>query len=122
MRKQRAAPSGERAPAPQVWCGEMCDPYTDTWAEYGVKLVAGKHVIIATPRPREVRVRESEARLYNLNPDGGSAGSASAASGAGRADRPGVTVEYAPGQRPDVFPRSPGHTPGTTYIGPVSSL
>lgn len=96
--------------------------YTATWADYGVKLVAGKHAIIATPWPREVRVRESEARLYNLSPDGGSAGSASAASGGGRADRPGVTVEYAPGQRPDVFPRSPGYTPGTTYTGPVSSL
>ncbi|WP_313223626.1 hypothetical protein [Pseudoxanthomonas mexicana] len=73
--------------------------YTSIWANYGVKLVAGEHVIIATPWPREIRVRESSHTLYNL-------------SGSGSAS----------GQRPDVFPRSPGYVPGTTYTGPVSSL
>ena len=59
-----------------------------------VKLVAGDHVIIATPWPREIRVRESDHTLYNLS---------------GSADRAGVTIDYAPGQRPAVFPRSPGY-------------
>ncbi|WP_394697191.1 hypothetical protein [Pseudoxanthomonas japonensis] len=31
--------------------------FTATWAEYGVKLTAGKHVIVATPWPRVMPVR-----------------------------------------------------------------
>ena len=85
-----------------------------------VKLVAGDHVIIATPWPREIRVRESDHTLHNQSGSGGAAGLASAASEAGNADRAGVTIDYAPGQRPDVFPRSPGYAPGQTYTGPVS--
>lgn len=96
--------------------------YTATWAEYGVRLSAGEHVIIATPWPREIRVRESNPTLYNLSPRGSASGLASAASEAGDADRAGVTIDYRSGQRPDVFPRSPAYTPGTTYTGPVSSL
>ncbi|WFC43780.1 zonular occludens toxin domain-containing protein [Pseudoxanthomonas sp. SE1] len=96
--------------------------YTATWANYGVKLVAGDHVIIATPWPREIRVRESDHTLYNLSSRDGAAGLASGASEAGSADRAGVTIDYAPGQRPDVFPRSPGYQATQTYTGPVSSL
>ena len=97
--------------------------YTATWAEYGVKLVAGDHVIIATPWPREVRIRETEARTYNLSPRGGTAGIASGASEAGSTDRAGVSIDYVPGQRPDVFPRGgPQYKPGKTDTGPVSSL
>jgi zona occludens toxin len=87
-----------------------------------VKLVAGDHVIIATPWPREIRVRESSHTLYNLSGSGSASGLASGASEAGGAGRAGVIVDYAPGQRPDAFPRSPGYQPGTTYTGPVSSL
>lgn len=60
--------------------------------------------------------------LYNLSGSGSASGLASGASEGGDAGRAGGTVDYAPGQRPDVFPRSPGYAPGTTYTGPVSSL
>lgn len=96
--------------------------YTATWANFGVKLVAGDHTIIATPWPREIRVRDPDQRLYNLSPSGGAGGIASAASEADNAARQGSTINYTPGTRPDVFPRSPGYTPGQTYTGPVSSL
>lgn len=93
--------------------------YTATWASFGVRLVAGKKTIIATPWPREVRVRESEPRLYRLD-GGGGAGVASAASEAGTA-APGGVVEYTPGTRGDVFPRSPGYTTDT-WTGEVKGL
>lgn len=81
--------------------------YTATWASFGVKLVAGDHTIIATPWPREIRVRDPDQRLYNLSPS---------------TARQGSTIGYTPGNRPDVFPRRPGYQPSTTYTGPVSSL
>lgn len=93
--------------------------YVAEWGSYGVRLSAGEKVIIATPWPREVPVRERDARLYNLS-GGGGAGFASAASEAGAA-APGVVVGYAPGQRGDVFPRSPGYT-GETWTGPTTTL
>lgn len=76
--------------------------YTSTWANYGVKLVAGEHIIIATPWPREIRVRESSHTLYNLSGSGSASGLASGASESGDAGRAGVTVDYAPDKRPDV--------------------
>lgn len=51
---------------------------------YGFRFTAGEHVIVATPWPREVRVRDTEARLYNTSEAGGGAtGIASVASEAG---------------------------------------
>lgn len=93
--------------------------YTATWTSFGVRLVAGKNTIIATPWPREVRVRESEPRLYRLD-GGGGAGIATAGSEAGAA-APGGTIEYTPGSRGDVFPRSPGYTTDT-WTGEVKGL
>ncbi len=93
--------------------------FAATWTVYGVRLAAGDHVIIATPWPREMPVREKEQRLYNLSGSGG-AGIASEASEAGAA-APGGVIGYAPGQRADVFPRNPastisGYTPPTTTL------
>jgi zona occludens toxin len=34
----------------------------------------------------------------------------------------GTVVDYRPGSRGDVFPRSPGYDPGQTFTGPVSGL
>lgn len=93
--------------------------YTVSWAQYGVRLEAGSHVIIATPWPHKTPVRESEQRLYNLSPSGG-AGIASGASEAGTA-APGVTIGHAAGQRADVFPRNPAVTIGT-YTPATSTL
>lgn len=62
--------------------------YSVDWASFGVRLTAGKHVIIATAWPRIVRTREPEAKLYNLSGNGGTAALASAASDGGGAAVP----------------------------------
>lgn len=93
--------------------------YAASWEPYGVRLAAGDHVIIATPWPRVMPVREKEQRLYNLSGSGG-AGIASGASEAGAA-APGAFIGYAPGQRADIFPRSTGYV-GETYTGPTTTL
>lgn len=57
---------------------------------YGVRLVAGKHTVVATAWPWREPVREQDPRLYNTSPDGksdGAAGVATAGSDAGGADR-----------------------------------
>ncbi|MGR4896957.1 zonular occludens toxin domain-containing protein [Stenotrophomonas sp. LARHCG68] len=95
--------------------------YSVTWTIYGVRMSAGKHVIVATPWPREIRVRETEQRLYNLSPSGGAAGIASVASEAGGAAAPGAVIGYTAGKRADVFPRSPQATI-SGYTPPTSSL
>jgi len=59
--------------------------YEVTVEPYGVRLAAGKHVMVATAWPYTMPVREQEARLYNLSRDGAGAGAgaASVASGGG---------------------------------------
>ncbi|PZU29333.1 MAG: hypothetical protein DI584_03115 [Stenotrophomonas sp.] len=96
--------------------------FTATWANYGVRLEAAGQVIIATPWPRKVDVRESDHKLYNLSSGSGSggAGFASGASDAGAAAAGGV-IGYTPGERGDVFPQNPaktisGYTPPTTTL------
>lgn len=95
--------------------------YQVSWSSFGVKLQAGDHVIIATAWPRVISVRDTEHRLYRLDGNGGGAGLASVASEPGAAAGAGVTVGYAPGQRADVFPRSPGYV-SESYTGPTSTL
>lgn len=92
--------------------------YSVTWASYGVRLAAGKHVIIATPWPHQAPIREREQRLYNLS--GGGTGIASGASEAGAAAAGGI-IGYAPGQRADVFPANPAKTI-SGYTPPTSTL
>lgn len=56
---------------------------------YGFRLSAGEHVIVATAWPREVKVRETDARLYDTSSaGGGTAGLASVASDGGGAALP----------------------------------
>lgn len=52
---------------------------------YGVRIAAGKHVMIATSWPYTQPIRDRDARLYNLSPDGNGVGAApaSVASGSG---------------------------------------
>lgn len=52
---------------------------------YGVRIAAKQHVIVATAWPYTQPIREQDARLYNLSPEGGvaAATSASVASGSG---------------------------------------
>ncbi|AGI07373.1 zonular occludens toxin family protein [Xanthomonas citri] len=64
--------------------------YSVTMVPYGMRLVAGKHVLVATPWPWREPVREQDPRLYNTASDGksdGAAGVATAGSDAGGADR-----------------------------------
>lgn len=84
--------------------------YAVEWGAFGVRLTAGEHVIVATPWPREIKVRETEQRLYNLSGNGGAGGGVSVANAAAGADRSGVVVGYRPGERADVFPRNPART------------
>ena len=79
--------------------------FVATWASYGVRLSAGDHVIIATQWPREVHIRDTEQRLYNLSRDGG--GTIASGASEGDADVAGAVITYAPGSRGDVFPRNP---------------
>lgn len=95
--------------------------YVTTWTVYGVRLAAGDHVIVATPWPREVVVREKEQRLYNLNPGSGGVGFASGASEAGAAAVHGSVIGYTSGQRGDQFPRNPASTI-SGYTPPTSTL
>lgn len=95
--------------------------YVVTWAKYGVRLDGAGHVIIATPWPREIKVREPEQRLYNLSPSGGAAGIASVASEAGGAAVAGTVIGHAPGQRADVFPRNPAVS-AHSYTAPTTTL
>lgn len=66
-------------------------------ASYGIRLSAGKHVLVATQWPRVGPVREQEARLYNTSeaglPAGGGAGAGSVATGGG-ADAGGTSTRY----------------------------
>lgn len=98
--------------------------YSVSWTKFGVKLQAGDHVIIATAWPRVVNVRDTEHRLYRLDGTGnaGGAGFASVASDPGAAAGAGVTVGYAPGQRGDVFPRSPGYPVNSYSPVPTTTL
>lgn len=57
--------------------------YVVTVESYGVRLSAGKHIMVATAWPYRMPVREKDARLYNLSGDGAGAGPASVASGDG---------------------------------------
>ncbi|MBO9748859.1 zonular occludens toxin domain-containing protein [Xanthomonas phaseoli pv. dieffenbachiae] len=64
--------------------------YVVSMLPYGVRLAAGKHVLVATPWPWREPVREQDPRLYNTSPDGrsdGAAGVATVGSDAGGADR-----------------------------------
>lgn len=54
-------------------------------ASYGARLAAGDFETIATPWPREVPVREQDARLYRMDGATGATGPANAVSGAGGA-------------------------------------
>lgn len=47
--------------------------YTASFEVYGVRLVAGEHVLVATPWPREAPKREPQAELYNTSTAGMSA-------------------------------------------------
>lgn len=62
-------------------------------AVYGFKFMANDHVLVATPWPLTVPVREAEARLYNTS-GAGAAGIASVASESGGAATKGTLVEY----------------------------
>jgi len=57
--------------------------YEVTVESYGVRLAAGKQVMVATAWPYTAPVREKDARLYNLSGDGAGAATASVASGRG---------------------------------------
>ncbi|RNK54942.1 hypothetical protein C9393_12730, partial [Xanthomonas vasicola pv. vasculorum] len=63
--------------------------YSVSVVTYGVRLSAGKHIMVATAWPWTAPIREKDARLYNMAPDGsgGAAGVATAGSDAGGADR-----------------------------------
>lgn len=66
-----------------------------TFHKYGLRLSAGDHVLVATPWPRTVVVREPEQRLYSLSPKGGGAGaiaSAASESDGAAATPPGYTT------------------------------
>ncbi|KGE50659.1 zonular occludens toxin domain-containing protein [Xanthomonas axonopodis pv. vasculorum] len=91
---------------------------------YGVRLVAGKHTVVATAWPWHEPVREQDPRLYNTSADGksgGAAGVATAGSDAGGADRDqqrGGVIRRVPRSQ-GTFPESPGYqvqtyTPPTT--------
>jgi zona occludens toxin len=78
---------------------------------YGVRIAAKHHVIVATAWPYTQPVREREARLYNLSPEGdvAAAASASAASGngGGRGAYSNGSVSIAVGNRAmGTFPES----------------
>lgn len=94
-------------------------------ADYGVKLTSGDHTIIATAWPRQPNVREAEARTYNTREaglvGGGGEGARDSVQIAGTAATVATTVGYSPGQRADVFPRSPGYQ-AEGYTGPTSTL
>lgn len=57
--------------------------YAVTFERYGIRIAAGKKVMLATPWPYTAPVRERDARLYNLSADGTGAAPASVASGGG---------------------------------------
>lgn len=57
--------------------------YAVTVEPYGLRLSAGKHVMVATAWPYTAPIRERDARLYNLSGDGAGAGPVSAANGGG---------------------------------------
>ncbi|MBV6871788.1 zonular occludens toxin family protein [Xanthomonas euvesicatoria] len=91
---------------------------------YGVRLVAGKHTVVATAWPWREPVREQDPRLYNTSPDGksdGAAGVATAGSDAGGADRDhqrSVVIGHVP-RSLGTFPESKPYqtatsTPATT--------
>ncbi|MET3148413.1 zonular occludens toxin family protein [Xanthomonas phaseoli] len=91
---------------------------------YGVRLVAGKHTVVATAWPWREPVREQDPRLYNTSPEGksdGAAGVATAGSDAGGAvrDHHGSGVIGRAPRSLGTFPESPGakistYTPPTT--------
>lgn len=99
--------------------------FTVEFSAYGVKLTASDHTIIATAWPRPPTVREAEARTYNTREaglvDGGGAGVRLSAQSAATVATAGATIGYAPGQRADQFPRSPGYA-SESYTGPTSTL
>ncbi|WP_349809755.1 zonular occludens toxin family protein [Xanthomonas hortorum pv. hederae] len=97
--------------------------YSVSVVTYGVRLSAGKHVMVATAWPWHAPVREQDPRLYNLAPDGSGAatGVATAGSDDGGAHRdrlPGGVIEYGPRSQ-GTFPDNKGYkstsaTPATT--------
>ncbi|MEO8364872.1 MAG: hypothetical protein ABI538_01560 [Pseudoxanthomonas sp.] len=89
---------------------------------YGIKLTAGKHILVVTPWPLVVAVRESEAKLYNTSGNEANAGGlASVASElAGVSARQGSVVLQAPVPRPGQLLRGPGYEVGAP--GPTVNL
>ncbi|WP_425528342.1 hypothetical protein [Xanthomonas oryzae] len=50
--------------------------YSVSVVTYGVRLSAGKHIMVATAWPWTSLIQEKDARLYNMAPDGSGGGGA----------------------------------------------
>ncbi|MFB0276665.1 zonular occludens toxin domain-containing protein [Xanthomonas euvesicatoria] len=92
--------------------------YSVSVVTYGVRLSAGKHIMVATAWPWTAPIREKDARLYNMAPDGsgGTAGVATVGSDGGGADRDrvrGGVIEYGP-RTQGTFPDNKAYTTNTT--------
>ncbi|MFW9449675.1 hypothetical protein ACE8C3_22920, partial [Xanthomonas euvesicatoria pv. euvesicatoria] len=92
--------------------------YSVSVVTYGVRLSAGKHIMVATAWPWTAPIREKDARLYNMAPDGsgGAAGVATVGSDGGGADRDrvrGGVIEYGP-RTQGTFPDNKAYTTNTT--------
>ncbi|MEA9629676.1 hypothetical protein QYW48_21665, partial [Xanthomonas campestris] len=79
--------------------------YSVSVVTYGVRLSAGKHIMVATAWPWTAPIREKDARLYNMAPDG--------SGGADRDQVRGGVIEYGP-RTQGTFPDNKGYSSSTS--------
>ncbi|SBV52999.1 Pi protein [Xanthomonas bromi] len=100
--------------------------YSVSVVSYGVRLSAGKHIMVATAWPWTAPVREKDARLYNMAPDGsvGAAGVAAVGSDGGGVERDhvrGGVIEHGPRSQ-GTFPESKPYQTATTIPDTASQI
>ncbi|OLI14955.1 filamentous phage phiLf protein I, partial [Xanthomonas oryzae pv. oryzae] len=100
--------------------------YSVSVVTYGIRLSAGKHIMVATAWPWTAPIREKDARLYNMTTDGsgGAAGVATAGSDGSGADRNrvrGSVIEYGP-RTQGTFPESKPYQTATTVPDTTTQL